>query len=64
MEIFFVFVDKANELLGTLLVFGVGMAIPVAATLFVLDIAQSNDAIRRNYPLFAASPGSRSDSRP
>ncbi len=57
MEFFIRFIDNANELLATLLVFGIGMVIPVAVALIVMDIAQSQDAIRRNYPLIGRFRG-------
>ncbi len=44
MEIFFTFVEKANEYLGILLVFGVGIAIPVAATPFAIEVARAGIA--------------------
>jgi hypothetical protein len=37
--------------LSTLFIFAMGTAFLVVAVLFVIDVSQSSDAIRRNYPV-------------
>lgn len=45
------FIQLANELLITLLVFGLGLAILAVAYMYVADVTQKKQAIRRNFPV-------------
>jgi glutamate synthase domain-containing protein 2 len=51
MQDIFSFVDTASRLLLTLLVLGIGIAIPVVAAMFVIDITQTRHSVRRNFPV-------------
>ncbi|GJL86138.1 MAG: FMN-binding glutamate synthase family protein [Micavibrio sp.] len=44
-------VAQGLELLATLFIFAVGVAALVAAIFFVIDITQTKDAVRRNFPV-------------
>ncbi len=44
-------VAQGLELLATLFIFAIGLAVFVAAILFVIDVSQTKDAVRRNYPV-------------
>ena len=44
-------VAAALDLLVTVFVFIIGLAVAVLAVVFVIDITQNRDAIRRNYPV-------------
>ncbi len=45
------FVMGGIEFLSALFIFFVGLAVAVAAVLFILDVSQTRDAVRRNYPV-------------
>ncbi len=45
------FIQIANELLITLLVFALGVAILAVAYMYVADVTQKKQAIRRNFPV-------------
>ncbi len=44
-------VAAALDLLATLFVFVIGLAVAVLVILFIIDVSQHRDAIRRNYPV-------------
>ena len=44
-------VAQGLQLLTTLFIFFVGVAALVVVVLFIIDITQSKDAVRRNYPV-------------
>ena len=45
------FVVGTLQFLSTLFVFAIGTAVLVALVLFILDVSQTGDAVRRNYPV-------------
>ena len=45
------FVADGLFLLATLFVFGIGLAVLAILVMFVIDVSQRKDAIRRNYPV-------------
>ena len=45
------FVMKSMEYLSTLFVFAVGMAVLAIVIMFILDVSQTKDAVRKNYPV-------------
>ncbi|RED49043.1 FMN-binding glutamate synthase family protein [Aestuariispira insulae] len=51
MEETFSLVQSANQILVTLLILGLGIAILVVAVLYILDVTQTKHAIRRNFPV-------------
>lgn len=51
MRPMFDFVGQALGWMSTLFVFAVGMLVLLAAIAFLIDLFQTNDAVRRNYPL-------------
>jgi len=44
-------IGAALQILATLFVFGIGLAVLLGLVLFVIDRRQTEDAIRRNYPV-------------
>ncbi|MGB7204386.1 MAG: FMN-binding glutamate synthase family protein, partial [Anderseniella sp.] len=51
MEFVMGFVADGLSLLATLFVFGFGLAVLAILVMFVIDVSQRKDAIRRNYPV-------------
>lgn len=51
MDILGQFTVDAVNLLSALLVFGIGLGIIAAIIFFIVDVTQSKDAIRHNYPV-------------
>jgi glutamate synthase domain-containing protein 2 len=51
MELFDLISGRAVNLLASLLTIALGIGVLVLVVLFVLDITQTKDAIRRNYPV-------------
>ncbi len=45
------FVMGALQFMSTLFVFAIGLAVLVIAVVFVMDVSQTNDAVRKNYPV-------------
>jgi glutamate synthase domain-containing protein 2 len=51
------FIENGLSLLGSLLVLGVTIGLCVIVLLFIVDITQTRDAIRRNYPVLGRFRG-------
>ncbi len=51
MSIFSSITIAGIDYLSSLFVFSLGLFVLVLAVLFVIDISQTHDAIRRNYPV-------------
>lgn len=47
----FGYLDAANRVLETIVVFGLGVAILFFAAFFIIDVTQTRNAIRRNFPV-------------
>ena len=45
------YIDIANDILVSLLILGIGVAIVMVGVLYVIDITQTQHAIRRNFPV-------------
>lgn len=45
------YIDVANDILVSVLILGIGLAVITVGVLYVLDITQTRHAIRRNFPV-------------
>ncbi|MEM9106063.1 MAG: FMN-binding glutamate synthase family protein, partial [Pseudomonadota bacterium] len=45
------FVMSSLQFLSTLFVFAVGLVLLVVVVLYIVDVSQTGDAVRRNYPV-------------
>ena len=45
------YIVLALDLLSTLFVFAIGSAVGIAVILFIIDVSQTADAVRKNYPV-------------
>ena len=45
------FIMTSMQYLSTLFVFAVGLGVVAIIILFIIDITQTKDAVRRNYPV-------------
>lgn len=50
-------VGNALDLLTTLFVFAIGITVVAVIVMFVVDVAQTSDAVRRNYPVLGRFRG-------
>ena len=57
MDRFAQFATSGLELLGSLFLFAVGLLALAVIILFVIDVTQKEDAIRRNYPVLGRFRG-------
>jgi len=51
MEKTFGFIQMANDIFISLIVFALGVGLVVVAVLYVIDVTQTNQAVRRNFPV-------------
>jgi hypothetical protein len=45
------FIGSSLDVLSTLFVFSVGVVILTIGVLFIVDVTQTKDAVRKNYPV-------------
>ena len=51
MEKTFDFIQTANDILISLIVFALGVGLIIVAVLYVIDVTQTKQAVRRNFPV-------------
>ena len=51
MEKTFDFIQTANDILISLIVFALGVGLVIVAVLYVVDVTQTKQAVRRNFPV-------------